>query len=350
MGHGPKVTLVLVSIYLVQLSGTWGSEIDKHYYTSTFEALCYDTCETRGSYYYWCNTKVGWDYCSPLENMDYEGYRCSDEHPCGKYNEPYYWCRRMDGGWGYCGKVEHESRLHLSLTYHCVCIDACMYNPVRNYYWCYTEEGWDYCSPAADVTYRNEPCQSNHPCGNYGEKYTWCWTDSNWDYCGLIKQNECSYVTSSRKRRESNDLFLICTLTDKVNNRVIKFYAETNRGAITDRRVDQNEITELILRWNNGYLGYRARSGLITSDNLRIDLQGTFPRSNQRYCNLQIQINEQRQPGTSTTVAQVIVPQNEDIPDDYIRMAFEESIRRRAKITVTVSPGYCPARRDQTYG
>lgn len=350
MGQGPKVTLVLVSIFFIQLYCTWGSENFKHYYTSIYEELCNDACETRGNDYYWCNTKEGWDYCSLLENRDYKGYTCRDEHSCGKYDESYYWCKRKVGSWGYCGKVEPKTMLHLSLTYQSVCIDACMYNSNKNYYWCHTEKGWDYCSPAAGVTYRNEPCRSDHPCGTHFEKYTWCWTDSNWDYCGLIKPNECSYVTSSRKRRELNNLILICTRTDKGNNKKTKFYAEPNPGAITDVGRYRNEITNLISRWNNGYLVNQARSGLITSEHLRIDLQGIMNRYNQRYYNLQIQINTHRQSGTSTTVAQVIVPQNEDIPDRYIRMAFIESFRRRARISVNVSHGYCPVRRDQNCG
>lgn len=184
MGQGQKLTLILVSI---SLFCTWGEDILKHYYTSIYGAMCYDTCRTSGYNYYWCNTVEGWDYCSPSENLDYEGYECKYEHSCEKHGYSYYWCERNAGGWGYCGRVELKVLLHLSSIYQSVCIDQCKNDDIKNYYWCYTGEGWDYCSPYRGVTYKNKPCRSDYPCSTHGHSYTWCKTETtDWDYCGLI--------------------------------------------------------------------------------------------------------------------------------------------------------------------
>lgn len=343
MGRGQKLSVVLMSIFLSQLCWTPGASIVKNYYTSTYGVVCRDECKTHGNEYYWCHTRKGWDYCSPLENRDYEGYQCQDEHACGLHGESYYWCRRKAGSWGYCGKVEPKPLLHTSSTYQRVCIDECLYDEISEYFWCHTDQGWDYCSPLTDVTYKNEPCLSDHHCGAYGYSYTWCktgWFQS--DHCGLIKPNECRYDTSSRKRRQPNNAVLICTRTDKGNKKETKFYATPAPADILDGSPWRNEIVNIISRWDNGYLGNQARSGLITSENLRIDLQGFT--NNQRYYNLQIQVNRPRQPGTSTTVAQVLIPVNADIPDRYVRMAFTESFRRRARVTVEtcLNPNFNP--------
>uniref|UniRef100_A0A3B3SXK0 Tubulin polymerization promoting protein n=1 Tax=Paramormyrops kingsleyae TaxID=1676925 RepID=A0A3B3SXK0_9TELE len=251
MGRGQKLLLVLMSIFLSQLGGTRGEEIVKSYYTSYYDVACSDDCEKRGYDYYWCNTKKGWDYCSPFP----------------------------------------------------------------------------------DVTYKNEPCQSGHSCDTHSNSYT-CKTASGWDYCGLINPDECRYDTSSRKRRQLNNAKLICTRTDRSNKIETRFYAEPAPTAIIDGSEWKYEIVNIISRWDNSYLVNQARSQLITTENLRIDLQGLCVRNNQRYYNLQIQVNRPRQSGTSTTVAQVLIPQNADVPSRYIRRAFTESLNLQARVSV----------------
>ncbi|KAK9978562.1 hypothetical protein ABG768_020307 [Culter alburnus] len=67
------------------------------------------------------------------------------------------------------------------------CLDECQYYEKKDYYWCHTADGWDYCSPELDVTYRDKPCRSDHFCDTHGENYNWCWTsESDYDYCGPI--------------------------------------------------------------------------------------------------------------------------------------------------------------------
>ncbi|KAL7856344.1 hypothetical protein AOLI_G00199480 [Acnodon oligacanthus] len=327
-----------VCLILLSCLGCSADEVIKNYYTSTYGELCYDTCQTYGNSYYWCHTRKGWDYCSPIEKRDFEGNACRDDHPCGKYGKSYYWCNREGwfASWGYCGPVETKTIIYISATYKHVCIDDCSYDESYMYYWCYTDKGWDYCSPTPDITYQNVPCRSDHSCGDYSYSYNWCWTTaSEWDYCGIIKPSECTYYSAQRKKRQASTAVAYCTRTDKGNHVVTIFYAEPNPRALTDGSRWRGEITNIIARWDNGYLGNQARSNLITSEHLRIDLQGLLCIDGQQYYNLQIQLNVPRRPGQSTTVSQIFIPRN--VPDRYVRFAFVESFRRRARVTVVIN-------------
>ncbi|XP_048042092.1 uncharacterized protein LOC125265739 [Megalobrama amblycephala] len=310
----------------------------KNYYGSTTGALCYDHCDRREQDYYWCNTAQGWDYCSPSENTDYKNKQCKEDSPCEKQGENYYWCWLKEGSWGYCGLVEPKMLIHRSM-YHYICIDECQYYESKDYYWCHTAKGWDYCSPNIDVTYKGKPCRSDHTCGLHGYSYNWCWTsESKYDYCGLIESTgECSYISSQHRKRRApnNNKILICKKDDKGTNTRTTFTAVPTLDDIADGSRWRNEAENLISRWNNQYLVDQSRSNLIRSDNLRIDMQGTFNRNNQRYYNLQIQVNENRRSGQSTTVSQIIVPRG--IPDRYIRRAFVESFERRARVFIEIS-------------
>uniref|UniRef100_A0A3B4CV61 Tubulin polymerization promoting protein n=1 Tax=Pygocentrus nattereri TaxID=42514 RepID=A0A3B4CV61_PYGNA len=331
-----RVKIFSLSVCLIILSclGCSADEVIKNYYTSTYGKLCYDTCKTHGKSY----TRKGWDYCSPIEMRDYKGDACRDDHPCGKYDESYYWCKRKGwfGGWGYCGPVEPKTFLYISSTYRRMCTDDCSYDESYKYYWCHIDKGWDYCSPTPDVTYKNIPCRSDHSCGTHGYKYNWCWiTAKKWDYCGVIKPGECTYYSTQRKKRQAKgNAVVFCTRTDKGNHVETTFYAESNPRALTDGSQIRNDITNLIALWDNRCLGNQARSNLIISRNLRIDLQGLLYIDGQQYYNLQIQLNAPRRPGQSTTFSQVFIPRNIPIPVRYVRFAFVESFRRRARVTV----------------
>ncbi|XP_051948308.1 uncharacterized protein LOC127619508 [Xyrauchen texanus] len=309
---------------------------DKNHYGSKTGALCYDRCDQKGEVYFWCHTSQGWDYCSPSENVDYFRNHCKEDNPCGKHDQTYYWCWLKKGSWGYCGPVEPKMLLHRS-KYHYVCTDECQYYERGDYYWCHTAKDWDYCSPTVNVTYKDTPCRSNHFCGLHKGGYNWCWTtESEYDYCGPIESGECTYVTSQhRNRRAPEDPVLICTRHDKGNHITTTFSAQPAPNDITNGRRWRNEAQNLISRWDNGYLVDQARSNLIHSDNLRIDMQGIITRNNQLYYNLQIQVNVSRRPGESTTVSQIIVPGG--IPGRYIRRAFWESFQRQARVFVETS-------------
>ncbi|KAL1279357.1 hypothetical protein QQF64_026030 [Cirrhinus molitorella] len=309
------------------------------HYGSKKGALCYDYCEKRQEDYYWCHTAKGWDYCSPSENTDYKNEQCKDDNPCGKHGKDYSWCWLKKGGWDYCGLVEPKISIYRSM-YHYVCIDECQYYESKDYYWCHTAKNWDYCSPDVDVTYKGKPCRSNHFCGLHGNNYNWCWTsESDYDYCGPIESGECTYLTSRhRKRRALDDKAVICTKKDKGNKKMTTFTATPAPNAIADGSRWRNEAENIISRWENDFLVDQPRSNLIHTENLRIDLQQIIPNNNnnnQRYYNLQIQVNIPRRPGQSTTVSQIIVPRG--IPRRYIRRAFLESFRRRARVRVEVS-------------
>ncbi|XP_060923434.1 uncharacterized protein LOC132997427 [Limanda limanda] len=218
------------------------------------------------------------------------------------------------------------------------CVDRCQYFESGSYFWCHDEDGWEYCSPLPDHTYKNEACRSDHKCGSYGESYTWCYTTSNndWDYCGVISPGECVFSQTSRAKRQVNIPTWFCRRVD-ANRRVTIFGHEgdSRKFAQTNRDL-RREADELINRWNNqGLNNQPGQRTLIESANLRIDKQGMVNRNNQPYYNLQIQINGPRRPGHSTTVSVIIVPV--DTPAEYMRFAFRESLRRRLRVVLEPS-------------
>uniref|UniRef100_A0A672L399 Uncharacterized LOC107574117 n=1 Tax=Sinocyclocheilus grahami TaxID=75366 RepID=A0A672L399_SINGR len=278
-------------------------------------------------------------YCSPQENMDYWGRQCEADSMCGRHGQDYYWCKINIFTWGYCGLVM-ENKNHYGSHTGALCYDYCDKRE-EDYYWCHTVQGWDYywdyCSPDVDVTYKGKPCRSYHSCGPHDYNYNWCWTsESEYDYCGPVESGECTYITSRhRNRRAPDDKVVICTKMDKGNKKITTFTAKPAPNAIADGSQWRNEAENLISRWENNYLVDQARSNLIHSDNLRIDMQGIINHNNQLYHNLQIQVNVRRRSGQSTTVSQIIVPRG--IPRRYIRRALLESFRRRARVLIEVS-------------
>lgn len=200
-----------------------------------------------------------------------------------------------------------------------------------------------YCSPQENMDYWGRQCRADSVCGKHGEDYFWCRINIfSWGYCGLVKDNkiiesgEGTIITS--RHRNKRDKKVIATEDDQVNRLKITFYEEP--APITDGNKWKDEAEDLINQWTNDKLRSKGTSKLIKSKNLRIDVQGTFNRKQPKgdsilYYNLQIQINMARKPGESTTVSQIIVP--DGVPERYIRRAFLESFRRRAKVEVEVS-------------
>ncbi|KAI7808412.1 hypothetical protein IRJ41_004308 [Triplophysa rosa] len=308
---------------------------NNNHYGSKQGSLCYDNCDKRGGEHYWCNTATGWDYCSPSENTDYMNKQCKEDSSCGKQDENYNWCWLKEGSWGYCGFVEPKMLLHRTKDNY-ICTDECQYYESGDYYWCHNAKNWDYCSPVVDVTYKGKPCRSDHSCGLNEYKYNWCWTsETEYDYCGRIEPGECTYITSQhRQRRAPEDTILICTKND--NNKETTFTAVPAPKHFTEvNRKLRNEAEDLINQWNNQSLSNQARSNLIKTEHLRIDMQGMINRNNRRYYNLQIQVNGSRRPNQSSTVSQIFVP--DGIPENYIRQAFLESLNRQARVFVDVS-------------
>ncbi|XP_048038327.1 uncharacterized protein LOC125263357 [Megalobrama amblycephala] len=197
-----------------------------------------------------------------------------------------------------------------------------------------------YCSPQENMDYWGRQCRADSACGKHGEDFYWCRiNDFTWGYCGLVKDKEKITETGevthiTPRHRNKRDRVVIDTVDDKANRIKLTFYAE--EAKITEAKKWSEEATDLINQWNGGRLSKRQKSNLITTDNLRIDMQGTFTHNKQLYYNLQIQINRKRKgPNDSTTVSQILVP--DGIPDEYMRRAFQESFNTQKKITVEVS-------------
>uniref|UniRef100_A0A3B1JFT4 Uncharacterized protein n=1 Tax=Astyanax mexicanus TaxID=7994 RepID=A0A3B1JFT4_ASTMX len=142
-------------------------------------------------------------------------------------------------------------------------------------------------------------------------------------YCKI--DNNYYLCHKSLQYNQALEHYWISIETNKRECIQVNFIALQDHKHIADGHSLRKEITELIAKWNNGYLRDKAKSGLIKSKNLRIDLQGVFPRENQRYYNLQIQINRPRINGESTTVSQVLIPVDPEIPASYVHRAFTES-------------------------
>ncbi|RXN13723.1 endonuclease domain-containing 1 -like protein [Labeo rohita] len=129
----------------------------------------------------------GWKQieCSPQYSLiAIEGKRCRDDHPCATYGEDYYWCY-TDESWEYCSPPLWGSRTKDGKF--CRSDYACAkYN--KDDLWCYTDNvgSWNYCCTSDDcfsaVQYKT--CKPDHPCGYHGKGYLWCYTtDGSWDYC-----------------------------------------------------------------------------------------------------------------------------------------------------------------------
>ena len=312
-----------------------------NYITSTYGTLCYDQCATRGYKYYWCHTRKGWDYCSPRPNVDYQNNPCEATHPCTKHDKSHYWCNLEKGGSGYCGLQTPKTLFFRSLTYAKLCGDNCEYYSNKDYFYCYTSKGyWDFCSPWPNVTYRGVPCRDDHSCDLHRKSYYWCYTDedNSWDYCGLVEGIECQYSHRLRTKRQVRQDLYQCT--DSANRRLVTFVRNTAANiAILVGKQFVREIQRIISMWSNDRLTTRSTSRLRETDTFRIDMQHMVKLGNQRYYNLQIQRNVQRQNGESTTYSQVLVPENlEGVPTRYVRRAFVLSYKNRAGITIRVSP------------
>ena len=91
---------------------------------------------------------------------------------------------------------------------------------------------------------------------------------------------------------------------------------------------------------------------LATKEHVRLDLQGQFNRNGVRYANLQIQLNTPRMVAAegeaaeveeemdasgkpkSTTIAIVLMPSGEDIPEAISQQAFNGSLDKKQKAVI----------------
>ncbi|XP_076864077.1 uncharacterized protein LOC143516413 [Brachyhypopomus gauderio] len=121
--------------------------------------------------------------CSPQYSViTATGKKCSDS--CATYGNDYYWCNTQNS-WDYCSPPLWRSITKKGLR--CRTNHACAKYGSR-YYWCYTDEhnNWDYCCRHDDrySTVDGKSCKELHPCGYHGKNYLWCYTtDGSWAEC-----------------------------------------------------------------------------------------------------------------------------------------------------------------------
>ncbi|CAB4054614.1 unnamed protein product [Lepeophtheirus salmonis] len=183
---------------------------------------CIDRCAYRGdgNDFYWCYVtdlsqnrlasalKVGgliderfkWDYCVPTTNMDKDTVSAYTAlYPKTECTSP---CKRSSFGPRTMCYIEEtdnpDVENHPENGPWFYCSERIPVKERREYYWCNTLAGNDFCSPEDGLTYKGEDCTS--PCKEHteeGETYNACYTsvdNSTWDYCGvhdtLIKEVE----------------------------------------------------------------------------------------------------------------------------------------------------------------
>ncbi|XP_039608755.1 uncharacterized protein LOC120528661 [Polypterus senegalus] len=297
--------------------------------TATYHIPCQNKCDKHGSTsYYWCNTRKGWDYCSPKPGLSIYGNKCYYGHPCeySDKSKKSTECYLENGNWEICGKVHERDLVYVSSSYKLVCQDECStYH--SGYYWCHTLKGWDYCSPSPDVTFRKKQCSEDHKCGLNGESYYWCRTETSWNSCGPVVEGECVYTTASNFLLNTE---LICTTGNGLNTRHIRFEMQAATELLDGTPYLETAIN-LIARWHNGLLQSQNRTNLIKEGNLSIDLHESVV-SEVHYYNLQIRVNFKSVPKQGTTISEILIPIGKNIPEKYFRRAFSESILRQAPV------------------
>ncbi|KAK2898147.1 hypothetical protein Q8A73_014527 [Channa argus] len=139
---------------------------------------------------YYCSSGATIKPCSPrYSDVTVSGEKCRSDHTCGKHGNDYYSCY-TDSSWGYCspppplGVTKSGKR--------CLAERNCA-KYGKSYFWCETEDGkWDYCcrKPNRFSALKGKTCKRESPCDNYGYDYRWCYTteltDRDWEYCCTI--------------------------------------------------------------------------------------------------------------------------------------------------------------------
>ncbi|XP_078541483.1 uncharacterized protein LOC144826896 [Lissotriton helveticus] len=334
--------LLLPAVICLMLHEARVEGLDFDHFTSGADAQCRD-CGL-GFRYYWCNSDEGWDYCSPAKNKDYYGRQCKADHPCGRHGLAYSWCYTEGGSWGYCGRVEAKVVSHVSSFYHMMCQDDCRKSTSGNF-WCNTLSGWDYCSPRSDFTMRNAQCRRSHSCSTHGKHYYWCYTEDSWDYCGPVRDNECHIqpegIEQSPPTPDPSSIYY-CERLKQGNIIVFQFIAEPATNFF--ERIDYDfEAFSNIQHWDAfrlGTLPYFNFRGIYYTF-LKVDMHGIVKHAGVPYYNYTMQVKWDHLEGNSFTIAHVLFPVDEYVPDTYVRKAFKESLVRDATIWVTVSRKDC---------
>ena len=95
----------------------------------------------------------------------------------------------------------------------------------------------------------------------------------------------------------------------------------------------RTEAQIAIAQWNLDQIEVRRRPGtLLNVGNVRIDLQGVINQDDTYFANIQIQLNIQRAPGQSTTIAAILLQAGQNIPVRYIRKALLLSLQEHGTV------------------
>ncbi|KAF6737908.1 Endonuclease domain-containing 1 protein [Oryzias melastigma] len=102
------------------------------------------------------------------------GLACSLSAPCSVHEEPRRRKRQASEG-TVCKLVSEKTNK---------CVSPCFYDEKTAGYFCSTNTSTMPCTPTySDVTIRGVKCRTDHTCGKHGYNYYWCYTDDSWDYC-----------------------------------------------------------------------------------------------------------------------------------------------------------------------
>ncbi|XP_069478078.1 uncharacterized protein [Ambystoma mexicanum] len=340
--HGCILVFLLVSTRNHGLPESVAQIHGHDHFSSTFDLLC--TEFSKAYSYCWCNTLAGWDYCSFDRNSTHDEKQCKSDHTCGKHGKKYSWCFTEDGKWGYCGRVapkaEPEDLVKIvghMTPYYLPCQNECGKGMGKDYFWCYTTQGWDYCSPLPQVTVRNQPCRADFPCALHGKSYYWCYTvGSDWDYCGPIQAAECHYkeLDSGRSVQHRSEYQLMCS--ERTETKITQTYFLLNPVApwMDGTSYYDEAVTELISAWNNSFLTNHSQRVVLTSGKLNLRMHRISTHDKEPYHHYQIEVAVPTLPGAP--IAQVLIPEKKAVSERYIRRAFMESLVRSSGIRISV--------------
>ncbi|CAB3985575.1 Hypothetical predicted protein [Paramuricea clavata] len=245
----------------------------------------------------------------------------------------------------------YNNTSHFTSHYGTRCIDQCATRG-KDYYWCNTNEGWDYCSPIPDFTCINVPCRDNQHCGQHGMGYHWCYTGVfTWDFCGVVEGGTREYLnvdTKSRIIRADRDS--VCVFGNTKNNRRVIFHSTAANIVRDVSSESRSEIQRLVATFRVDLIPGRATSNFLNwSGNFRMDMQGTFTLDGRGYYNIQIQRNVIRAGRTSTTYAQVLVADDDlrNLTSRIVRRAFLMSLSNHEKVRIAVGERFRRRRSEQ---
>ena len=151
----------------------------------------------------------------------------------------------------------------------------------------------------------------------------------------MVRQDILSSLNiASPKQQTQTESFLY--RTERSNLDQINFYTVAENRILQEKCSKIKESAQdLIGKLDN----IRSKSGTVINDELtRIDIQGRFTDENGCQClNIQVQINAQRRKNESTTIAQVIVPENwydMGVVLRYIKSALLVSLEMGVKVVI----------------